>query len=97
MFHFKNDSLAEKDILSIFQMQEKFYEEITRLLKIYPNFKINYYLIEASEKVKLIYSEINNDEDIANITNWINNYPRKVLNGKTTQEVFIQKTSNIVA
>lgn len=63
VFHFKNNSLAEKDILLISQTQENCYNKITKLLNIKPTFKINYFLIESPEEVGLIYSEIYNNND----------------------------------
>lgn len=64
VFHFKKGSLAEQDILDIAETQENCYNEITQLLKIYPNFKINYYLVNTPEEVGLIYAQINNCNDI---------------------------------
>lgn len=63
LFHFKNNSLAQKDIPNIAINQELCYKKITNLLKIYPEFKINYYLIETPEEVGKIYSQLHNDDD----------------------------------
>lgn len=63
IFHFKDNSLAEKDIYEISKKQESCYKEITELLKIYPNFKIHYYLINSPEEVGKIYSQLHNDDD----------------------------------
>ncbi len=56
-FYFAKDSLAEKDIEIIKNIQEKCYKEITSFLNVNPTFKINYFLLETPELVGKIYGD----------------------------------------
>lgn len=56
-FHYLKGSVAEKDIEKIIKLQEKCYEEICSRLKIQPNFKIQYYLLDTPELVGEIYGD----------------------------------------
>ena len=45
-FHFLRDSIAERDIQEIVELQESCYKEICRYLNIQPNIRIQYYLLD---------------------------------------------------
>jgi len=74
IFHFKENSLAEKYINYISNTQENCYKKITSLLNIFPNFKIHYYLIDSPIIVGKIYNEIHCDGD-DEPCNGFTNYP----------------------
>lgn len=57
IFHFKNNSLAEKDINKIINLQENCYDFIIRFLDIKMERKINYYLCTTPEEVGEIYGD----------------------------------------
>lgn len=56
-FHFLRDSIAEKDIEEIAELQENCYKEICRYLSIQPNIRIQYYLLDTPELVGEIYGD----------------------------------------
>ena len=62
-FHYEENSVAAKEIESIASTQEMCYGEITNQLKIKPEFKINYYLMDSPEEVGGVYSQIHNEDD----------------------------------
>ena len=56
-FHFLRDSIAEKDIEEIAELQENCYKEICSYLSIQPNIRIQYYLLDTPELVGEIYGD----------------------------------------
>ena len=56
-FHFLNDSLAERDIEKIAEIQENCYLEICDFLNLKPNFRIQYYLLDTPELVGEVYGD----------------------------------------
>ena len=61
IFNYHKNSLADKDLDFIIDLQERCFEHITRVLKTTPPTKINYYLCESAEEVgQLVGCEPNN-------------------------------------
>lgn len=56
-FHFFKDSLAERDIQKIVELQENCYKEICSYLNIQPSIRIQYYLLDTPELVGEIYGD----------------------------------------
>lgn len=56
-FHFLRDSIAEKDIQEIAELQENCYKEICSYLNIQPNIRIQYYLLDTPELVGEMYGD----------------------------------------
>ena len=56
-FYFYKESIAERDIDKIIKIQESCYNEICTFLDVKPNFKIQYYLLDAPEKVGEVYGD----------------------------------------
>lgn len=57
IFHFREKSTAERDILKIAQIQESCYAYISAVLKTVPDFKIEYFLCETPEEVGRVYGD----------------------------------------
>ena len=57
IFHYQENSWAEKDILQIAQIQEACFVYICNVLKTRPDFKIEYFLCETPEDVGRIYGD----------------------------------------
>ena len=57
IFHYQENSTAEKDIWKIAKLQESCFEYISNLLKVTLNFKIEYYLCETPDDVGQIYGD----------------------------------------
>ena len=60
-FNYNENSKAERDILEIAKYQESCYEYICNVLKIEPNFKIEYFLCDSSEEVGRIFGDAYGD------------------------------------
>jgi len=57
IFHFHEDSLAEKEIEEIINIQENCYESICEILKVSMNTKIKYFLCNSAVEVGEIYGD----------------------------------------
>ncbi len=57
VFHYHKHSLAEKDITSIMDLQERCFDYICRILRVKMNKKINYFLCESPEEVGKLYGD----------------------------------------
>lgn len=57
IFHFREGSTAERDIVKIARLQEACFAYITRILKTMPDFKIEYFLCETPEDVGRVYGD----------------------------------------
>lgn len=77
VFHYDENSYAEKNIDHIIQTQEACYEYICSVLHVTPDFKIHYYLCDTPEMVGKYYGDLHGDEEyepcngFANIPNEI--------------------------
>ena len=56
-FHYFKDSIAERDIDKISELQEDCFEEICETLKINPEIRIQYFLVDNPELVGVIYGD----------------------------------------
>lgn len=57
IFNYNENSKAEKDIIEIAKYQESCYEYICNVLKMFPTFKIEYFLCETPEEVGRVYGD----------------------------------------
>ncbi len=57
IFHFQENSTAERDIIKIAKIQESCYAYICTMLKTVPDFKIEYFLCETPEEVGRVYGD----------------------------------------
>ena len=57
IFHFKENSTAERDILKIASIQQSCYACICAVLKTVPDFKIEYFLCETPQEVGRVYGD----------------------------------------
>lgn len=56
-FYYFKDSLAEKDINEISNLQEECFQDICKVLAIKPEIRIQYYLVDSPELVGKIYGD----------------------------------------
>lgn len=70
-FHYVTGSMAERDIEKIAIIQENCFKEICIFLNVYPNFKIQYFLLETPELVGEIYGDYDPCNGFANPPNEI--------------------------
>ena len=61
IFNYNENSKAERDILEIAKYQESCYEYICNVLRMKPDFKIEYFLCETSEEVGRIFGDAYGD------------------------------------
>lgn len=57
LFHFEEGSAAQRDIDAISACQEACYQYICGVLKIQPDFKLEYFLCETAEEVGRVYGD----------------------------------------
>ena len=57
IFHFQENSTADRDIMKIAKIQESCYAYICTMLKTVPDFKIEYFLCETPEEVGHVYGD----------------------------------------
>ena len=57
IFNYNKNSKAEKDVIEIAKYQESWLKYICSVLRIYPDFKIEYYLCDTPEEVGHIYGD----------------------------------------
>lgn len=50
IFHFEENSLAARDIKKIAEYQEKCYKYLCSVLKVNPNFKIQFFYVKLQRK-----------------------------------------------
>ena len=56
-FYFLKNSIAERDINQIIEIQENCFKEICTFLDIHPSIRIKYYLVDSPERVGEIYGD----------------------------------------
>lgn len=56
-FHYRDGSLAQKEIESIAAYQEQCYQAITSALQAKPDFKLQYYLLDTAQEVGEVYGD----------------------------------------
>ena len=57
LFHYRENSWAERDISEIAKLQEACFDHICHVLKTTPEFKIEYFLCETAEDVGRLYGD----------------------------------------
>lgn len=66
VFHYNENSKAEQDIEQIVKCQEKCFEHICDVLKVVPDFKLEYYLCNSAEEVGRFCGELCGDYEPCN-------------------------------